>query len=383
MNSLYSKVKRLYENCFYEFVQYSLEKNILHISVEEGRIIVIVSPEAKQITIFSTEEEILSCHQMLGGDEKAIAAYGLHNRTIEEVLLDSEDGGLVEGVECYLKKFKHFEPEKNKVVFCGKFSSGQSPTGLNKIEMDEILKILDKLHIIQEYFEENEITKEFDEEKFCVCEFVGDELVHFDYDDLNNLDLSVTVMVSDNIVEYVDKKLEKIEVKEGTLYLGEVIGENTIETFEFENDYEIDLKCRCLFSMSELNLEHLVYTSLSDFRDETLARTLCTHLTDVGLYDTIITNNVYIYNVLCISLQKLGIELILSEDDLFCNVLTDIFSKISSGLFDTEDEEEMISLLKENFKSMISEQIEQMDNQLDEEDFEEDDFFSENSEYVS
>lgn len=378
MNLLYSNIKRLYSNCFYEFVEYSLEQNIIFISTLEHKAMVIVSPAEKLIHVFMTDDEIMTCHQMLSGDSRAIATYGVNNIVIEEVGEELEHSSF----KFYLENFKHFKTDDGKTVFCSKFSSGQAPSGLNKEECERLNFILEKLYLFQEYFFENEVTKEFEEEMFCTVEFEDDEIIDFQYEVLESLDLSTTININPNVITYVDEQLKDVEINAGTLYLGEVISGVASETYHTPSGVDVQLTNRYLYSLDENYIyNHLIYTSTNAAQEMVLANVLCRFLNEVGLFDTIITNNINIYNTLCMSLEKMGIDIKLSFNNDYCNVLNDIMGKVAMGFFeDQAEEDEFFDFFEENLMNIIEEKIASYDNV--EEDFDESET-EESSEYVS
>ena len=58
---------------------------------------------------------------------------------------------------------------------------------------------------------------------FCSVEFSGDEVIDFQYEILESLDLSATININPIVISYVDEQLKDVKINAGTLYLGEVI----------------------------------------------------------------------------------------------------------------------------------------------------------------
>lgn len=380
MNQLYSKIKSIYSNMFFEFAQFSLEQNIMYLTIDEQRVIVIVSPDDKLIHIFATDDEIFTCHHMLSGDTASIRSYGVNNIVIEQI----GEGASCCGLEYYLDNYKHYTTPEGKTVFCTKFESGQTPSVLNREQVEFVIEVLDKLLLLQLYFEENEVTKEFDEEMFCICDFVGDEVINFEYDAIDNINLSIPLKVSEDTIKYVDDQVKEIEIQAGTLYLGQVIGPNVAETYETEKGIDVNLTPIYLYSLDEkFNYEHVIYTSKHEFKEEVLTKVLCAFLANIGLYDTIITDNIFIYNVLLISLDKLGIEVRLSENNLYCCTLNEIVGNISIELFsDSDSDGDLLELFKNNAERIIMDRISLLEDDMNDLEEEEEDFET-TCEYVS
>ena len=303
MNNLADSVKRLYKQKLYKVVA-NLGVRIFFVTDNDESFIAVFDTDEHRIDIFSGEEGFLTCHFFLSGDNRGIRTFGVTNYTIEETTLEGENYC---GRDYYLENFKHHEPAEDLYVIYYSNKPGQKAIVLEEDEVIEVDRYLAKLLLIIKKLKDTD--EAYDQDTVCVCDF-GSSKTDFevDYLPLNSIDflprISTDLKDDNNIFG-----LEKIAVKPGVMHMGMIYGFNTYDSYDNLTEFEVSLTPIIIYAITEDgDFEHIIFSTPYKRRIDVSNVILCKLFERIGIYDTVVIDNLFIYQSLCAPLGGLGVE---------------------------------------------------------------------------
>ena len=310
---VYDYLKDLHEEDFFGFIS-RVNQKIFCIKNEFFSSVVVIDSIDRRIDIFTSDMSLLTCHNMFAGNSTGVTAYGFSQYHIIEL----ENSTLDEfSSKKYFNRYKFYEHDDKTICY---FSAkpGQVPFICERVETASIELILYYLFVIKSLYEEGyeETNSEKDE---MVASFIfneDDETYSSSFEKLENFDFSPNIPIKPYKDKKYVEKLQKHEIKAGTLHVGMGYGNQIVDNYEFENDVFVNLHPIFLFAVnSEGEFDYLTYTSDFNKSSRNLKKQLLNLFDKVGLYDTVVTSNPFIYKILEKNLKALGIEVELDYDD--------------------------------------------------------------------
>ena len=356
MNKLYRLVKKFYKLNTYEFFD-GIGQRIFFITSNAFSFVVIISPEDNKLEIFHGEDGLITCHNLLSGDDRAIRNYGINSISVEEH--DVED--TIYGKEFYEKKYKFFQSNgKNVVYYSSKF--GQRPLMLNQEESLLVIDVLEKLLCIQKSLKKKGYNK-YEEEMVYTFEFKNSKRkfsLSYELLETFNFIPNLTSDVEDD--GRFAQKLSKLEVKPGVIHIGQIQGFSTYEIYDNLIEIEVGF-CPIYFygATEDGQVNHVIYSSPKE-KITMISNAVCTMFFEKhGLYDTVITDNIYIYNNMYDSLSAVGVELIFDPSDSLNNFMTSFMIRMSQVSSDVNIVDEAINENKDELKMIILNSYDELD----------------------
>ena len=356
MNRLYRLTKKFYKIKAYDFFK-EVGQRIFFVSSRMNNFVVIISPDDKKLEIFHGEDGFLTCHNLLIGDDRAIRSYGINSICVEEY--DPED--TIFGREHYEKKFKFYQNEsKNVLYFSNKF--GQKPLMLDERESLVVIDVLERLLHIHKGLKKKGYNK-CDEEMVFVFEFGNSKRKYnITYELLESFNF-IPKLTCDPLDDgrFINK-LRQLEVMPGVMHIGQIQGFSTYEIYDNLAEIEVGF-CPIFFygATEEGEFNHIIYSSPKK-KSAMISNAVCTMFFEkYGLYDTIITDNIFIYNNMYDTLTSRGIEFIFNPEDSLNNFLTSFMIKMSQINSDVSAVDEAITENKEELKMIITTAYDQLD----------------------
>ena len=197
--------------------------------------------------------------------------------------------------------------------------------------------------------------KRFADEMVCVFDFgKSNKKFEVNYELLETFDFFPAFNYEPITDGRFSKKLRELEVKPGTLHIGQVYGFSTYEIYDNIADIEIAL-CPIYFYgiTDDGDLSHMIYSSPKE-ENKMISSALATmYFEKYGLYDTIITDNIYIYNNLHYIMKSIGVELKFELNDPMNIFVTNFMIKMSQINSDVSGIDEMINESKKELKEII------------------------------
>jgi hypothetical protein len=157
-------------------------------------------------------------------------------------------------------------------------------------------------------------------------------------------------------------KLSQLEVKPGVLHIGQVQGFSTYEIYDNLAEIDIALCPIYFYGVTEDGiLNHMIYSTPKE-DSAMICNAVCTMFFEKhGLYDTIITDNIFIYNNMYFTLKSIGIELIFDIDDSLNTFMTNFMIKMSQGNLEVNEVDNIINESKEELRELISSSYDHLD----------------------
>ena len=356
MNKLYRLTKKFYKMKAYDFFN-ELGQRIFFVSSRVNNFVVIISPDDKKLEFFYGEDGFLTCHNLLIGDDRAIRSYGINSICVEEY--DPED--TIFGREHYEKKFKFYHNDSKKILyFSNKF--GQKPLMLDETDSLIVIDALEKLLHIQKGLRKKDYNK-YEEEMVYVFEF-GNSKRKFEitYELLESFNF-IPKLTSETLDDgrFINK-LRQFDVNPGVMHIGQIQGFSTYEIYDNLAEIEVGF-CPIFFygATEDGQFNHIIYSSPKE-KIAMISNAVCTMFFEkYGLYDTIITDNIFIYNNMYDTLTSRGIEFIFNPDDSLNNFLTSFMIKMSQINSDVSVIDEAITENKDELKMIITTSYDQLD----------------------
>lgn len=358
MNKLNHLTKKIYSKKFYNFVE-QLGQRIFFITSDEESVVVIVSPADFKIDIFYGEYGFLTCHNFLSGDSRAVHTYGVSSLCIEEV----EGLDEVYGLDFYSKKYKLFK-SNNRIVCYTANKPGQKSIVVEEDEAKILINVLKKLILIQSRMEQKQEFKYYDEEMVCVYDFANSKKKYsLNYVLLETFDfypkITQEVFNDQNLLS----KISNLEIKSGVLYLGQVYGFNTYEIYENLTEFDIGLTPIYFYGITETGkIDHAIYSTPKEDSVIIFNAIAAMFFNKNGLYDTIVTDNLFIYNALCASLNIIGVDLKFEPNNSYNLLMTNFMIKMSLMNQEVSVIDEIIEESKNEFEELISESLDDLED---------------------
>ena len=356
MKKLYSLAKKFYKRNAYDFFK-ELGQRIFFITSHKENFVVILSPEDNKFEIFSGEDGFLCCHNLLSGDDRAIRSYGINSLLIEEH--DPEDE--ICGLEYYTKKYKFYKNNNKEVIYYAN-KAGQKPLVVDEDDALFIINVFQKLLYIEKGLKKHNYNK-YEEEMVYVFDFnKSRNKFALNYELLETFDFFPKITCDPITDGRFASKLSQLEVKPGTLHIGQVYGFTTYEIYD--NLAEIDIAlCPIYFYgiTDDGKLQHMIYSTPKE--DSAMISTaLATMFFEKhGLYDTIITDNIFIYNNLYYTFKSIGVELIFDVRNAMNTFITKFMIKMSQINQDVNAIDEIINDSKDELRRLLISSMDDLD----------------------
>lgn len=391
MKTLNNLIKKFYEEDFLSFVN-ELGQRVFHFYTEGSVYAFVFMVEENKFDVFRGEEGLFTLHFLLSADDRNIRTYGLSSFTVEPKLEDD----IVNGLSLYKEKFPHYINEDGLYVLCNSNKPGQKPCVLDEEETLFMISAMEKLFLIKKEYDKKKLVKPnyLDTEAVCIYEFEGKKF-KTTYAPLEDYEFLPDI----NVNRYNDIPLcidyRDLVIKPGTLYIGQIHGFLTYESYSTIAPFEVDLTPIILYSIDEEG-EIIDYLYSSPFVNSEiiLAAMISRYINEYGIYDTIVTDN-YLLHLLFKRIDIDGVEVKFEPANDQISFITKYMIKTNTA---SKDVEEFVSLVletkedvREIFVNNYDNLYEVIENIFDESfveeeiDDEDDDFFSldNESEYVS
>lgn len=356
MNEMAATVKKLYKLNVYK----SLEKKgirIFYITDKDESIILVVDCDAHKIDVFAGEAGFLSCHFLLSGDKRGIHSFGLTNYFIEECVMGESNYC---GTNYYISNFKHHKVDTDLYVTYHIAKPGQRPIVLEEDEVINLNRYLKKFFIVFDEIKDN--NQLFDEDTACVCDFSFDnKKCEIDYMPLDSLNFFPSLSFDDK-EENMLSSLEQIEVKSGVMHIGMIYGFSEYDSYNDLTDFEVALCPIILYGLTEEgDMTFQIYSTPYKRREDIFNAIANIFFKEVGICDTIITDNLFVYDMLCSSLQRIGVEIKANYDDPFNIFITKFMIKMINLTEDVSILDEMLNSCKTDLKNLILDNLDDFD----------------------
>lgn len=353
MSSLYNLVEELFEKKFFNFVE-NLGQRIFFITTSENSYVAIISPDEYKIDIFSEQEEFLSCHNLLSGDTPAVYTYGICNLGLETM------NDNVFGSKHYLEKFNFYKTEEQTIGYVSR-KLFQRPVVVDQNEALKMYDVLSRLIVIQNEFEQLEFNEKFEEEMVFVFNFKDEHRFEFNYMLLNNFDFFPNINGSVYEEYGLLNTIKSLNVVPGVLHIGQVDTFKPYEICDSVAPFDIGLTAILFYSLTEDgDVEHILYASPREDYNRIFMFIISNFFKDKEVYDTIITDNMFVYFALANTLSEYGIEVKYEPNNDFNSFITKFMIKVIQMDDDVEVIDELILSTKEELKEVLLENIDNL-----------------------
>ena len=353
MSSLYNLVEELFEKKFFNFVE-NLGQRIFFITTSENSYVAIISPDEYKIDIFSEQEEFLSCHNLLSGDTPAVYTYGICNLGLETM------NDNVFGSKHYLEKFNFYKTEEQTIGYVSR-KLFQRPVVVDQNEALKMYDVLSRLIVIQNEFEQLEFNEKFEEEMVFVFNFKDEHRFEFNYMLLNNFDFFPNINGSVYEEYGLLNTIKSLNVVPGVLHIGQVDTFKPYEICDSVAPFDIGLTAILFYSLTEDgDVEHILYASPREDYNRIFMFIISNFFKDKEVYDTIITDNMFVYFALANTLSEYGIEVKYEPNNDFNSFVTKFMIKVIQMDDDVEVIDELILSTKEELKEVLLENIDNL-----------------------
>ena len=353
MTTLYNLVEELFEKKFFNFVN-NLGQRIFFITTEENSFVTIISPDELKIDIFTGQEGFLSCHNLLSGDTPAVFSYGISNISIEP------HNDNVYGNKYYLDNFDFYKVDDQMISYVSR-KPFQKPLVINEEEALVMTDVLMKLLVIIEGFENRKFDTKFEEEMVFIFHFDDEMQFEFNYMLLNNFDFFPTINGSLYDEYGLLKTIETLNVVPGVLHIGQIDSFKNYEICDNIPQFEFGLTGIIFYSMTEDgDTEHIIYASPKDDYNRIFMFIVSTFLKDRAIYDTIITDNLFIYFALVDTLSEFGITVKCEPNNEFNVFITKVMIRAVQMDDDIDVIDELITNTKDEIKEILLDNIDNL-----------------------
>ncbi len=372
MNEICGSIKKLYKLDFYKFVS-ELGIRIFYITDSKESFIMIIDHEEHKIDIFNNEEGFLTCHFFLSGDQRGIRTFGVTNYTIEESVY-SDDNPC--GINHYLSIFKHYEADEDLYVTFHANKPGQMSIALEEDEVIELNRFINKIITVIKKLKNDKNLKRYSVDTVCVCDFTFNKNnFEVDYLPLDSFDFFPKIEI-DSKNENMIASLENIDVKSGEIHIGMIYGFSPYDSYNNLTDFEVTLCPIVLYGLTmEGEMRHIIFSTPYKRKQEVSNVIFAKFFNEVGIYDTVITDSLFIYNSLCSTLSSIGVEVKLELNNPVNTFITKFIIKMIQQSDDVATLDEILidcrNELKELFLSSVDD-LEELNEQ----------FFNESEQFV-
>ena len=389
MKTLYNLIEKFYKDKFMSFVE-EMDQRVFHFYTENDVYAIVFMVEENKFDIFKGEEGLFTLHFLLSADDRNIRTYGLHSITIEP----KDNDELINGSEYFKEKFPHYTYDDLPVVYSSN-KPGQKPISLEEDEVLFAIDALRRLFIIKNEYDKKRLEKPKFESNDAVCifEFTGKKFkatyaLLEDYEFLPEIDVNRF----DNIPLGIDYR--ELEIKPGTLYIGQIYGFNTYESYASLAPFEVDLTPIMLYSINEEgDIVNYMYSSPKEDSDIILSAMISKYINEHGIYDTIVTDN-YLLHLFLKRIDIDGVDIKFEPSNDIISFVTKYMIKTSKYSKDAEEFVNIINETKEDIKDIFLTNIYNLDEvaenlfneEIIEESEEDEEFFSDDEDenyYVS
>ena len=353
MTTLYQLVKELFEKKFFDFID-KLGQRIFFIDTEEASFVTIISPNELKIDIFFGQEGFLSCHNLLSGDTSAVFSYGISSLSVEP----TNDN--VYGNQYYSENFEFYKDNEKSIGYIS-HKPFQKPLVVNNEEALLIIEVLKRLLVISAEFQLMEFSETFEEEMVFIFTFNKDMCFDFNYMSLNNFDFYPNMNGSLYDEYGLLKTIETLNVVPGILHIGQVDSFKNYEICNNVKEFEIGLNAIFFYSMTEEgHIEHIIYASPKEDYNRIFMYIASTFLKDKEVYDTIITDNLFVYFALFDTLSDFGITVKYEPNNDFNVFITKLMIKMIQMDDDIEVIDELINSSKAEIKEILLDNLDHL-----------------------
>ena len=348
MNDLCATVKKMYKTNFYKLLD-RIGIRVFFITDNEESVILVVDFEGHKIDIFAGEAGFISCHCMLTGDKRGIHTFGLSNYVIEETVV-GEDYHC--GIEYYLSHFKHYKADEDLYVTYHAIKPGQRPIVLEETEVIDVDRYLKKFLLVIDQI--SDVKQSYDADTACVGDFSFDsKKCEIDYMPLDSLNFFPKLSFDDK-EENMISGLESMEVKSGVMHMGMIYGFSEYDSYNDLTDFEVSLCPIILYGITEEgDLSYQIFSTPLKRKQEIFNALSNIYFKEVGIHDTIITDNLFVFDSLCSTLQRMGVEIRANYDNPFNVFITKFMIKMINVTDDVSALDEMLSSCKADLKALI------------------------------
>lgn len=319
LKTIFNLIKRLYSSTFFDMLE-RLDLHFLYIENGEYKVIVAVESEKKSLNIFYGEDGFITFLSMVRDDARSFFSYASNYIVIEPRDKDEfpyENGDLVE------KHFPLYHINGLPVAYLS-YKKGRAEMPINDKESKMIIEILQYLLVIRDIYKTGK--EKMPDEKNTIASFVFDDanyLYTLDYLHLESSDLmpniSMKVKKDQNFVLWLKEK----QIMPGNLFLSLFVTNVKINQEIDKYGYKSYDTPSLLYACSDTKLiEHSLFTYEEKTFKKILKGEVLNIIDKIGLYDTVITDNYFVYLAIYKELEELGI-----------NVKFDLMNKVSNFIF--------------------------------------------------
>ena len=356
MNKLYRLVKKVYKSGFFEFVK-ELGQHIFFITSKTDNIVVVIEPYEK-IDFFHGEKGLLTCHLLFSGDHRFLRTYGATYFSVEKVNTDEVD---ISGFEYYLKKFKYHKIDEVNYAAYVSNKPGERSSVFDADEVFLAIKTLKKLLLIQKSFKKKNNFPNESEDCVCIFDF-GNSKKEFSvtYNPLESFDF-LPEPNNPPEVNYLEIAKDEFVIQTGILYIGELHSYIPVESYNDLTEFEVCLAPIVLYGMTEDGkMHHIIYSTPYEDKYRILSLIVKYFFRDFGLYDTVVTDNLNLIELLYEPLSNIGVDVKLEMRNPYNTFMANYVMKVVEENEDTEVVDEILTLNRENIEELISERIEDL-----------------------
>lgn len=312
MKNLNQMAKRLWKHGIFEFVS-TMKQNIFYFhNNNDIDAICVIDKDTLKIDVFNDFAGFLTCHNLFSGDERSIDANGFQCLSLSYMDESNEQFAIFKP---FIDRYKMRRFDKLYSVFSANHI-GEAESIINNNEGKKLEAILFYLYQALTAFNNAEISLTASEDSVLVFEFDDD---HYTYDfsavALKNYSLLPTFNVKRGINKKLYNALLPLSLTPGTLYLSTFIGkiDDMKRTYD---DVTIGLYPFVFGAMTDSGVFNYAIKYLENPQNSNpYYEALVEIFTSIGLYDKIITNNIYLYLNYFGTFQKLGISLVYSNSN--------------------------------------------------------------------
>ena len=358
MNEIYRLIKKIYKGGFFEFVK-ELGHHIFFIASATDNVVVVIDPYEK-IDIFHDEKGLLTCHLLFSGDHRFIRTYGVNYFSVEKINYEEYT---ISGLEYYLKKFKHFKTLDDNYIAYIANKPGERSIVCDSNQIKIAIKTLKKLLTIQKDFKKK---KEYPEEtETCVCVFDfknHNKKFSRNYVLLESFNFLPDAMSEGKLDNYLYFDKDEFEVQSGTLYLGEIHSFVPVEAYTNLAEFEISLAPIVLYGITdEGSPYHIIYSTPYEDKSRIFSAIVKHFFRDFGIYDTIVTDNLFIADMLTEPLKTLGVDLKFEMSNPFNTFMSNFVIKVVNSEEDVDVLDKILTESRENIYEIVSSSIDNLD----------------------
>ena len=359
MNKLYRLVKKVYKGGFFEFVK-ELGQHIFFIASESLNLVCVIDPYEK-IDIFYDHRGLLTCHLLFSGDHRNIRTYGVTYFSIEKT--NTEDFS-ISGLEYFLNKFKHYKiDERNYAAYIAN-KPGERSIVCDKNQVQIAIKVLEKLLVIQKNYKKMKDYPTDLETSVCIFDFENTSKkfskAYVPLESFNFLPDAYYEDSKDN--NYLRFDTDEFEVQSGILYLGEIHSFTPVESYSNMIDFEVCFAPIVLYGITDIGKPyHIIYTTPYEDKSRIFSFIIKQFFKDFALYDTIVTDNIFIAEILQEPLKSIGIEVKFEPTNPFNTFMSNFVMKVVNSETDIETIDEILTESSKDIYEIVSTNLDNLD----------------------